>query len=210
MTWQELMKFKRKDWDLSEVWLFCHFAMLILSLSMVVTCLVYVICKVEPPEDFPDSMPLPPVEKGRPPRQVLGLSLLWSLSLQKSNHATWKWWFSTTLKNQSPPQTEDFSWIFSCFSASSPVFWRVFYVDTVYRSRLFLGVRDTQWWAELPEAPWNAKWFPPWLSRLHGPAKNCSSSLRRCRCCPKWTRGVVQWLVSGWGFGGFLVISCGF
>lgn len=88
MTWQELMKFKRKDWDLSEVWLFCHFAMLILSLSMVVTCLVYVICKVEPPEDFPDSMPLPPVEKGRPPRQVLGLSLLWSLSLQKSNHAT--------------------------------------------------------------------------------------------------------------------------
>ena len=24
MTWQELMKFKRKDWDLSEVWLFCH------------------------------------------------------------------------------------------------------------------------------------------------------------------------------------------
>lgn len=40
MPWQELMKFKRKDWDLSEVWLFCHFAMLILSLSMVVTCLL--------------------------------------------------------------------------------------------------------------------------------------------------------------------------
>lgn len=108
-------------------WIFCHFAMLILSLSMVVTCLwnplllVYVICKVEPPEDFPDSMPLPPVEKGRPPRQVLRLSLLWSLSLQKSNHATWKWWFSTTLKNQSP-QTEDFSWIFSMFFSFQPRF----------------------------------------------------------------------------------------
>lgn len=42
-TWlvEELMKFKKKDWDLSEV---------------------------EPPEDFPDSVPLPPVEKGKPPR----------------------------------------------------------------------------------------------------------------------------------------------
>lgn len=88
------MKFKRKDWDLSEVGSFailpcssCRY----LWLSHVFETpllLVYVICKVEPPEDFPDSMPLPPVEKGRPPRQVLRLSLLWSLSLQKSNHAT--------------------------------------------------------------------------------------------------------------------------
>lgn len=38
---EELLKFQEKDWDLSEV---------------------------EPPEDFPEHMALPPVEQGAPPR----------------------------------------------------------------------------------------------------------------------------------------------
>ncbi len=207
------MKFKRKDWDLSEVG---SFAML-MAVAMAVTCpwnpllLMYVIYKVEPPEDFPDSTPLPPVEKGRPPRQVLRLTdaqlseterfIIWfALVLVLPEKQPWnlKMMIFYTLKSQSP-QTEDFS---TQLPASSLVF-----------SGCFVHCLQVPAVSGRPghsggEHRSQRRGFPnsSGLLRLRRPAKSCSSSLRRCRCCLKWTKGVV-WL-GIWGFLWFLVVSC--